>query len=61
MKIFNYFSEKWLIRKLRLNSKILTSQTGKEIIAIDILPNISRSKGNQTMKVNRIEYHIKNS
>ena len=28
----------------------MTSQTGKQIIAIYVLPNISRSKSNQTMK-----------
>ena len=36
-------------------------QTGKQIITIDIMPNISRSKGNQTMKFGQlIEYGIKN-
>ena len=35
----------------------MTSQPGKQTIAIHILPNISRSKGNQTMKfVKVIEY-----
>ena len=33
-----------------LISKFMTSQTGKQIIAIHVLPNISRSKGNQKMK-----------
>ena len=28
----------------------MTSQPGKQTIAIHILPNISRSKGNQTVK-----------
>ena len=28
----------------------MTSQPGKQTIAIHILPNISRSKGSQTMK-----------
>ena len=28
----------------------MTSQIGKQAIAIHILPNISRSKGDQTMK-----------
>ena len=28
----------------------MTSQPGKQTIAIQILPNISRSKGNQTIK-----------
>ena len=41
-------------RKIRLISKFMTSQPGKQYtywaIAIHILPNISRSKNNQTMK-----------
>ena len=28
----------------------MTSQTGKQIITIYLLPNVSRSKGNQTIK-----------
>ena len=28
----------------------MTSQTGKQINTIHVLPNISRGKGNQTMK-----------
>ena len=40
-----------LIRKIRLISKFMTSQPGKQTTtAIFILPNISRSKSNQTMK-----------
>ena len=39
----------------------MTSQPGKKAIAIHILPNISRSKGNQTMKFGQlIEYNMKN-
>ena len=33
-----------------LTSKFVTLQTEKQIIARNILPNISRSKGNQAMK-----------
>ena len=29
----------------------MTSQTGQQIIRMHILPNISRSKGNQTIKL----------
>ena len=29
----------------------MTSKPGKQIIVIQILPNISRSKGNQTIKL----------
>ena len=34
----------------------MMSQDGKQTIAIQILPNISRSKGNQTMILNRIQH-----
>ena len=37
-------------RKIKLISKFMTSQPGKQTIAIHILPNISRSKANQTIK-----------
>ena len=37
----------------------MTSQPGKETIAIHVLPNITRSKSNQTMKFGQlIEYNI---
>ena len=32
----------------------MTSQTGKQIITIHVLPNISRSKGNQAMKFGQL-------
>ena len=36
----------------------MTSEPGKQTIAIHILPNISKSKGNQTMKFDQfIEYN----
>ena len=38
----------------------MTLQPGKQTIAIQILPSISRSKGNQTMKFGQlIEYNMK--
>ena len=37
----------------------MTSQPGSETIAIHILPNISQSKGNQTMKFGQIIEHNK--
>ena len=38
----------------------MTSQTGKQIISVHILPNISRSKGNQTMKCGQlVEYNMR--
>ena len=39
----------------------MTSQPGLQTIAIHILPNISRSKSNQTMKLGQlIEYNKRN-
>ena len=39
----------------------MTSQSGKQTIAIHILPNILTSKCNQTMKLGQlIEYNIRN-
>ena len=50
-----------LIRKKRLILKFMTSQTGWQIIAIHILPNISRSKDNQIIKFCQlIEYNVRN-
>ena len=52
--------KKGLIRKLRLISKFRASQTGKKIVTIHILPNISRGKGNQTMIFGHlIEYNMR--
>ena len=40
----------------------MTLETGKQIIAIHVLPNISRSKDNQAMKFGQlIEYNMRNS
>ena len=39
----------------------MTSQPGQQTIAIQILPNISRNKGNKAMKFGQlIEYNIRN-
>ena len=39
----------------------MTSQPGKQTIAIHILPSISRRKGNQAMKFGQlIEYNMRN-
>ena len=35
-------------------STFITSQPGKQVIEIHILPNISRSKGNKTMKFDQL-------
>ena len=47
-----------MIRKTRLISNFMTSQPGLQTIAIYILPNISQSKDNQTMKFGQL---IKNN
>ena len=50
-----------LIRKIRLVLKLMTSQPGQQTIAIHILPNISRTKGNQSMEICQlIEYNMRN-
>ena len=51
---FLVMEEKSLIKKLRLILKFMTSSTGKQIITKLILPNISRSKGNQTMEIGQL-------
>ena len=39
----------------------MTSQTGKQTIAINILPDISKSKGNQIMEFGLlVEYNVRN-
>ena len=38
------------IEKLYLISKFMTSETGRQIITTHILPNVSRSEGNQAIK-----------
>ena len=59
-KIFKFLSqifghvEEGLITKIRLVSKFMTSQPWKQTITIHILPNMSRSKGNQTMKFGQL-------
>ena len=54
-------SKSGLIRKIRLISKFVMSQPGKETIAVHILPNVSRSKDNQAIKFGQlIEYNMRN-
>ena len=56
LKIFKFLprllghEKKDLIRKIRLTSKFMTSQPGVQTVAIHILPNTSRGKGNQIIK-----------
>ena len=40
-----------MVRKLKIISKIMTSQPEKQTITIQLIPNISISKGNQTTKL----------
>ena len=53
--------ENRLIRKISLLSQLVTLQLTAQTIAVHALPNISRSKGNQTMKSGQlIEYNMRN-
>ena len=48
-----------LIGKMRLILKFMMPQPGQQTIAIPILPNISRIKGNQAIKFGQlIEYNM---
>ena len=47
-----------LIRKMKLVSKFMTSQPGKQTMAKHILPNSSRSKDNEISSVNRVQQEI---
>ena len=65
LKIFTFRHDFWscrkkdLIRKIRLTSKFMTSQSGSQTIGISIQPNIS--KDNLTMKFGPlIEYNTRN-
>ena len=51
-----------MIRNIGLISKIMTSQSENQTIVIQVLPNISRNKDNQTMKFGQlIEHNMRNS
>ena len=50
-----------LIRKIRSTTEFMTSQPDEQTIAIHILTNISRDKGNLTMKLGQLlKYNKKN-
>ena len=50
-----------LMKKILLVLTFMTSQSGKQTIALYIVPNISRSKSNQTMRLGKlIECNIRN-
>ena len=53
--------EKSFIRKIRLISTFIASQPGQQTITIRTLPNISRSKGNQTMIFGQINIFLQKS
>ena len=58
---FLFMHKNGLIKKIRLILKFLMSQPGQQTIAIHILPNISSSKDNQTMKFGQLmEYNRRN-
>ena len=52
--------EKRLDQKDKLIPKYMTSQPGKQIIAMHILPNISRSKDDQRMKFGQLLQNMRN-
>ena len=50
-----------MIKKIRLLTNFMTPQPGQQAIVRHIFPDISRSKGNQTMKFGHlIEYSMRN-
>lgn len=48
---------KRLDKKARLILKLITLQTGQQIISIHVLPKVSRTKENQTMKFGQLPKH----
>ena len=62
LKIFCLCRKNGLIRKIKFISKLMTSHHGRQAITIHILPNILRSKGNQTIKFGQlVEYNKGNA
>ena len=60
-RLFGHVGKTARSEKYRLTSKFMTSQPGSQTITIHILPDISQSKGNQTMKFGQlIEYNKRN-
>ena len=51
--LFGYVGKR-LDEKAKLISKFMTSQTGQQIISMHVLSNISRSKGNESMKFGQL-------
>ena len=49
------------MRNIRSISKFMTTQPGKQTTAIHILPNLSRHKGNPTIKFGQLtEFNMRN-
>ena len=63
LKMFTFLSclhgyaDKPLNRKVKFNFKIYDVTDWKQIITIHILPNISRNKGNQTIKFGQLKLY----
>ena len=58
---FSVLQQNGLTRNIRLISKFMTSQPGKQTIVIHVLPNTLRNKDNQTMKFGQLrEYNMEN-
>ena len=58
--LFGY-ERKRLYKKAKVNLRIYKLQTGRQMFALHILPNISGEKGNQAMKLGQLkEYNIAN-
>ena len=58
LKIFKFLS---YFGRVRLFSKFMTLQPGKQKITIHIFSHVSRSKGNQRMEFGQlIEYNMRN-
>ena len=53
-RLFGHVEKTASLDRIRLISKSMTTQPGKQTIAIQILSNISRSKNNQTMKLDQL-------
>ena len=61
MLTFWSYRKNGLIRKKRLISEFMTSQSGQQTITIHMLSNISRSKSNQATKFGKFfESHAEN-
>ena len=59
--IIKLYGQNNIFKKIRLISKLLTSKPGKQTVASHVLPYISRSTSNQTLKFGQlIECNMRN-